>query len=376
MTNKNHNETMRAVLLTAHGGLDKLAYRTDAPKPVAARGEVLIRVRACGLNNTDVNTRTAWYSKSTTAATTGQALDDARAEDAAWGGSPIRFPRIQGGDVAGVVAAVGEGVDAALVGQRVLVDPCFRDLQKPEDINLYSYLGSEHDGGFADYTVAPAQQVHPINTPLSDAECATFAIAYLTAENMLNRVQVKKGDAVLVTGASGGVGSALLQLAKRRGAKVIGICSGDKIDQLQPLGADALLAREEVAADSAALTNGIAAVCKQPTVTVVADVVGGGQFAAVVGCIARGGRYVTSGAIAGPVVDLDLRTLYLRDLTLAGATYSPPGTFADLVGYIERGEIRPLLAAQYPLAQLHMAQQAFIDKKHIGNIVVCTEDDD
>lgn len=367
------SEMMCAVLLTAHGGLDTLVYRTDVPKPHAAVGEVLVRVKACGLNNTDVNTRTGWYSKATTEATTGAALDDANSDDATWGGAPLSFPRIQGGDVAGVVEAVGEGVSASWLGKRVLVDPCFRDEARPDDVNLYSYLGSEHNGGFAEYMAAPLRQVHAIDCGLSDAELATFAIAYLTAENMLNRARVQDGDVVLVSGASGGVGSALIQLAKRRGATTLGLCSKDKMEAMGAVGAHALLPRE-MANDSAALAAAVCDVCGQDSVSVVADVVGGSGFPTIVDCLARGGRYVTSGAIAGPIVDLDLRTLYLRDLTLLGATYSPVGTFADLVSYIERGEVRPLLAAQYPLAQLQQAQQAFIDKKHVGNIVVCIDD--
>ena len=106
------------------------------------------------------------------------------------------------------------------------------------------------------------------------------------------------------------------------------------------------------------------------TVSVVADVVGGSYWPTLIDVLDRGGRYTCAGAIAGPMVEMDLRTFYLRDLTFTGATIVPPGVFADLVGYIERGEVKPALAATYPLEQLHDAQQAFIDKKHIGNIVV------
>lgn len=111
----------------------------------------------------------------------------------------------------------------------------------------------------------------------------------------------------------------------------------------------------------------------QDRISVVADVVGGSQWPTLIDALERSGRYTCAGAIAGPIVELDLRTFYLRDLTFTGATVVPPGVFADLVGYIERREIRPLLAATYPLEQLQAAQQAFIDKKHIGNIVLSME---
>ncbi|MEO1142140.1 MAG: zinc-binding dehydrogenase, partial [Pseudomonadota bacterium] len=106
------------------------------------------------------------------------------------------------------------------------------------------------------------------------------------------------------------------------------------------------------------------------TVTVVADIVGGPYFPELIEVMARGGRYGTSGAIAGPIVDLDMRTLYLRDLTFHGCTITSLNVFPDLVSYIENNEIKPMLAATYPLKDFHEAQQAFIDKKHTGNIVV------
>jgi len=108
-------------------------------------------------------------------------------------------------------------------------------------------------------------------------------------------------------------------------------------------------------------------------VTVVADIVGGDYFPQLIEVLARGGRYGTSGAIAGPITDLDLRTLYLNDLTFHGCTVTSLNVFPDLIGYIERGEIRPMLSATYPLKDFHAAQQAFIDKKHTGNIVVTLE---
>ena len=227
------------------------------------------------------------------------------------------------------------------------------------------YFGSECDGGFAEYTTVDQRQVHPVESDLTDAQLETFATSSITAENMLNRAIVAEGDVVLIPGASGGVGSALIQLARRRGAVTVAMCRDDKAEAVRTIGPDAVLPR--VPGDlKAALHDAIG----RDTVSVVADVVGGAFWPHLINALARGGRYTCAGAIAGPLVELDLRTLYLRDLTFVGATVVPPGVFADLVGYIERGEIHPLLAATYPLEDLREAQEAFIAKRHVGNIVV------
>ncbi len=356
---------MRAVVLTGHGGLDLLGYREDWPRPLPGPGQVLIEVGACGLNNTDVNTRTGWYSAGVSEATTGEALQDAGDADATWGGKPITFPRIQGADACGRVVALGAGCDAALLDRRVLVDPWLRDWRDPLDRDKCGYLGSECDGGFAEYTVADVRNVHAVDSDLSDSELATFATSCLTAEYMLNRAGVGAQDRVLATGASGGVGSALIQLARRRGAQTVALCGEDKAEAVRALGADHVLPRapEDL---RAALVKATGA----GEVTVVADVVGGPLWPRLISVLSRGGRYTCAGAIAGPMVRFDLRTFYLRDLVFTGATVPPPGVFADLVGYIERGEIKPVLAATYPLRELVAAQQAFIAKRHVGNIAV------
>ena len=182
---------------------------------------------------------------------------------------------------------------------------------------------------------------------------------------MLNRANVGAGDRVLIPGASGGVGSALIQLANRRGATTIAMASESKQEQVLAVGPSAILSRSP-----ANLKQALRDAIGHDTVTVLADVVGGDGWPAMIDAIARGGRYTCAGAIAGPMVYFDLRTFYLRDLTFTGATIVPSGVFADLVGYIERGEIQPLLADTYPLEKLHDAQRAFIDKQHVGNIVV------
>ena len=360
---------MRAMVLTGHGGLDKLVFHDDWPVPSPGSHEVLIKVHACGLNNTDVNTRSGWYSKAVSEATTGGAYQEVGENDPTWGGAPITFPRIQGADIAGTVVAVGEATDASLIGKRVMADGWLRDWSDPEGKESVGYIGSECHGGFAEYTVIDHRNVCAISTSLTDAELATFSCSYTTAENMLRRAGVGEGDVVLITGASGGVGSALIQLANRRGAATVAMASSKKHDQLESLQPNALLDRAP---------EDLAAAIKQAVgrerVTVVADIVGGPYWPKLIDVLARGGRYVCSGAIAGPMVDLDLRTFYLNDLTLFGSTVTSTQVFPDLVGYVERGEIKPLLAATYPLEGFHEAQTAFIEKRHVGNIVVTMGD--
>ena len=357
-------KTMHAVVLTGHGGLDKLEFHRDWPVPEPQSDEVLIRVAACGLNNTDVNTRSAWYSKGNSDATTGDALVGAEGDDGTWGGASVSFPRIQGADAVGTVVRVGESAEQSLIGQRVMIDGWLRDWDDPLNGSKAGYFGSECDGGYAQYTKVSHRQVHPVDATMSDAELATFACSYVTAENMLNRGAVTAGDTVLVTGASGGVGSALIQLANRRGAQCVALCGADKADAVKAVGPLAVIDR--ACADlGSALRDAIG----KDSVDVVADVVGGTLWPQLISALARGGRYTCAGAIAGPMVEFDLRTFYLRDLTFTGATVPPPGVFGDLVGYIERGEIRPLLAATYALEDFHAAQQAFIEKRHVGNIV-------
>ncbi|XXK28287.1 alcohol dehydrogenase family protein [Arenicellales bacterium nBUS_45] len=358
-------KTMHAVVLTGHGGFDKLKFHRDWPVPVPESDEVLIRVAACGLNNTDVNTRSAWYSKGNSDATTGDALVGAEGEDGTWGGASVSFPRIQGADAVGTVIRVGDGVTHSLIGRRVIIDGWLRDWNDPLNREKAGYFGSECDGGYAQYTKVSHQQVHPVDTTMSDAELATFACSYVTAENMLNRAAVTDEDTVLITGASGGVGSALIQLANRRGAKCVALCGAGKADAVKAVGPLAVIDRA-----SANLGSALYDAIGKDSVDVVADVVGGVLWPQLINALTRGGRYTCAGAIGGPIVEFDLRTFYLRDLTFTGATVPPPGVFQDLIGYIERDEIQPLLAATYPLEELHTAQQAFIDKRHVGNIVV------
>ncbi len=355
------SELMAAVLTVGHGGYEVLQYRTDVRRPVVSAGEVLIRVGAAGVNNTDINTRTGWYSKTVGAATAEGATTDVA--DASWSGEALQFPLIQGADICGIIVDVGDGVDSHRIGQRVIV-PTMQPAPNGGPFDTFT-VGSECNGGFAQFVTMRATQAYVVNSSLSDVELASFPCAYSTAENMLHRAGVNAGETVFVTGASGGVGSAAVQLAKRRGAIIIAQSGAEKAEAIVALGAHQVVGRND----------DLAKVIGTERVDVVIDIVGGGRWPGLLDILKRGGRYVVSGAIAGPLVELDLRTLYLKDLTFLGCTAQHPDVFPNLIGYIERGEIEPLVAKTYPLSAIAAAQKEFQLKQHVGKIVLVPPQD-
>lgn len=344
---------MRAVQLIGFGGPDKLVHRDDVPDPVPEAGEVRIRVGAAALNNTDIWTREGRY---------GQA-DDPDAVTG-WKREGMSFPRIQGADVVGLIDQAGAGVSAERIGARVIVDPM---LYTGGERNLVttSYLGSERDGGFAEYVTVPETNALDVDSDLTDAELATFPTAYSTALRMLRRTGLDAGETVLVTGASGGVGSALVQLAKLRGARVVAVVGPGKEERVRDLGADATVPR-----GTTDLPSAVEAALGGTPVDVVADVVAGPAFAGLLDVLRPLGRYVVAGAIAGPVVETDLRTVYLRQLQLIGSSFGTHEDVADIVRYAENGRLRPLLAGTYPLSELARAQEDFVAKAFLGKLVV------
>ena len=330
--------SMRAVQMIGRGDYDQLVIANDVLVPTPGAGEVLIRVGAAGVNNTDINTRIGWYGP-----------------DTGWSGAVQEFPRIQGADACGEIVATGSGVNEQRRGERVLVEPVFID-----PAGTISYFGSEVNGAFADYAVVPAQHAHRIDSTLSDVELASFPCSYSAAENMVVRTGVSAGARVLVTGASGGVGSAAVQLAHRRGAEVVAVAGADKHAAVRAIGAAEVIDRDE------SLVQHFGAA----SFDVVLDVVGGPVWPALLEVLRPRGRYAVAGAIAGADVSLDLRVLYLKDLQLIGCTTLDAGVFAGLVAAIERGEVRPLVAATFALEDIVAAQELFLSKRHVGKIVL------
>lgn len=347
---------MTAAVLTGHGGPEMLEVRDDVEVPRPGAGEVLVAVAAAAVNNTDIWTREGAYGRP----------DDPDAV-AGWQGVPIEFPRIQGGDVCGRVVEIGADVDADLVGCRVLVDPARYDADDgdADEPTLTAVMGSEYDGGFAQYVVVRASEAHDVTgSPLSDEQLACLPIAYGTATGMLERAGLRPKETVLVTGASGGVGLALVQLAHARGCRVVALTSGDSADEVCAAGADVAVARDE---PGVAERVGEAA---DGPLHVVADVVGGWVFDELVHQLTTGGRWVICGAVAGPVVELDLRTLYLNRRRLIGSTMHTPGQFRRLVDDARHGRIDPVVARTYQLDEIHDAQADLRAGGYVGKLVV------
>lgn len=355
-------DRMSGILLVGHGGFEKLQYSEDIPVPTPSKDEVLIRVAAAGVNNTDINTRIGWYSKGVSTGTeagAAQGFGAAQDDDASWSGVPMAFPRIQGADCCGRIVAVGESISPSRIGERVLVRNMLRTYVDYRPYECWTF-GSECDGGFAQYAVAPSRESYKVASDWTDVELASVPCAYSTAEGMLHRADVRKGEHVVITGASGGVGSAAVQLAKRRGAYVTAIAGRDKADQLLAIGADKVLPRGE----------SIVAKLGKESVDVALDVAAGPGFGELLHVLKKGGRYAVAGAIAGPIVELDVRDLYLKDLSFFGCTFQDDAVFENLVSYIERSEIRPLVARTYPLRDIVEAQQDFLSKSQTGKLVL------
>ncbi len=354
------SNAMMAVVTTGNGGYDKLVYR-EVPVPEPGPGEVLLQVLAAGMNNTEVNTRVGWYSASVTGSTEHmadrQARDGAPKSDGGWNRA-TPFPFIQGTDCCGRVVKTGHQVNGALLGERVLVRACMRP-DGFESMNTL-WMGSDFDGAFAQFVKVPAEEVFPIACDWTDTELATIPCSYGTAENMLHRTGVAQGERVLITGASGGVGSAAVQLAKRRGCHVLAVTGPGKAERIRSIGADRVIHRDD----------DIVAALGREAVDVVVDNVVGQGFPVMLEILKRGGRYTSSGAIAGPLVTLDIRDMYLKDITLVGCTAWDEPVFPNLVSYIEAGDIRPLVARTYPLGQIADAQKQFMKKQHFGNFVL------
>ncbi|MFT4715330.1 MAG: NADPH:quinone reductase-like Zn-dependent oxidoreductase [Paracoccaceae bacterium] len=347
-------KTMSGVYLTGHGGPDVLEWRDDIPVPTPDGVQVLVKVLAAGVNNTDINTRVGWYSSDVVTATD-DVSDSAEIESGGWGGA-LKFPRIQGGDICGEVVAIGDRVTSVKVGARVTSQI---NIPRPTPENPYAYvaLGSELDGAFAQYCLLQADEVFDVSaSPLSNEEIAAIPCGFGTAYNLLVRAGVCDGQKVLITGASGVVGLAAVQLAELLGAQITGVASDDKAATVRQAGAFAVQSRS-------------AALPKQKF-DVVIDVVAGDVWPNLIRALKPGGHYAVSGAIAGPIVAADLREIYLTDITIHGASFMSREVFSGLIALVIEGRVKPNIAKTYPLRDIAKAQMDFQSKKTAGKLIL------
>lgn len=361
-------DAMAAMLLTGHGDIDKLEYRQDVSVPRPAKGEVLVQVTATAKNNTDRKAREGLYPTKDKGDTTSFQI----------GGSPtLTFPRIQGADVAGHVVAVGEDVSAERIGQRGLLDFNIYADDRP-DINLTpDYYGHGADGGFAEYIAVPSAQFHTVDNPeLADAELAAMGMcSYQTALHMLNAANVKAGERVLVTGASGGVGTALIRLCRIMGAIPYALSQPDKAASLMALGAEAVLDRS----DMQDFTGKVKALTQGAPIDAVMDLVGGEMtdrfIDAMIFDMTRRTTYPRlsiAGASGGNLSEIMWTRIYLYQVQIFGVSHGTRDEAEQLVAWIRSGQLTPVLHAAFKLSELHDAERYFVNRNsnYLGKIVI------
>ena len=361
-------DAMAAMLLTGHGGIDKLVYRQDVPVPRPAHGEVLVQVTATAKNNTDRKAREGLYPTKDKGDTTSFQI----------GGAPtLTFPRIQGADVAGRVVAVGEGVSEERIGQRGLLDFNIYADDRP-DINLTpDYYGHGADGGFAEYVAVPSAQFHTVDNPeLADAELAAMGMcSYQTALHMLKAANVQAGERVLVTGASGGVGTALIRLCRIMGAIPYALSQPDKAASLMALGAEAVLDRT----DMEDFTEKVKALTQGAPIDAVMDLVGGEMTDRFIDTMifdmtrrTTYPRLSIAGASGGNLSEIMWTRIYLYQVQIFGVSHGTRDEAEQLVDWIRTGQLTPVLHAAFKLSELHDAERYFVNRNsnYLGKIVI------
>lgn len=359
-------DTMKAMVLEGHGNTDQLRYR-DMPVPAPGPGEVLVRVTATAKNNTDRKAREGLYPTKKGEMTSFQ-----------MGGKPtLTFPRIQGADIVGRVAAVGAGVREQRIGERGLLDFNLYADERP-DINLTpDYYGHGADGGFAEYVAVPSDQFYHIpNADLSDAELAAMGMcSYQTAYHMLTAANVTAGEHVLVTGASGGVGTALIQLCRIIGAIPYALSQQDKAEALLDLGAEAVLDRS----DMSTFVDRVREATGGKPLDAVMDLVGGEMTDVFIDAMifdmrARHSypRLSIAGASGGNISEMLWTRIYLYQVQIFGVSHGTREEAAQLMRWIRDGQLKPVLHGAFRLSDLHRAEDYFVNRgsRYLGKIVI------
>ncbi|MGP4062307.1 zinc-binding dehydrogenase [Halobacillus sp. H74] len=342
---------MKAVQVTGYGDVDKLELvKKKVPEPKS--GEVLIKVKACGINNTEIWMREGAYGSG---------------GKSGWRPEGVQFPRIPGSDITGCIEKTGSEVDESLIGKDVVLFP-FTSSGKEglehisEDM---SFIGSEYDGGYAEYVTWPADLCYEM--PLSDPiESAVFSVSGMTAWHMVEQIQAKPEETIMVTGANGGVGSLNVQIvANVFGAKVIAIVGDLKLEEkMKELGATHVLSyKSDNLAEQIIEVNG-------GPVDSVLDVVGDALFSTSLQVLKKGGKFCTSGSAGGQKTELDFRTLYLKHITLYGSVLGTRNEFKRMLDAIEEGKIKPVIDRTFPLEEAREAQAYFKNAGKLGKIVL------
>ena len=339
---------MRAVAFDRHGDLDVLQLM-DLPTPEITDDEVLVQVKACGLNHLDV-----WVRRGI--------------------GTRIPMPHIGGCETTGVIARCGPRVQGLTPGQKVMISPgqscrhctwCGRGLDSLCD--RFIIAGHQTQGGFAEYAKARARDIIPLSDSWSLTEWAAVPLTFVTAWNMLHhRAALQAGEDVLVMGASSGVGVAGIQIAKHAGARVFAVAGSDaKLRLAEELGADALINYQtsDIAAEVRRLTDGRG-------VDVVFEHVGLAVWQSALKCLAKGGRLVTCGATTGPKVEIDLRFFFTQQLAVTGAYMGSRAELLECLKLVDRRVFRPVIDRVFPLEQTRAAQERMEKRQVCGKIVI------
>ena len=335
---------MRAVVTYQHGGVDQMVYESNYRDPVAGPEDVVLRVRACTLNYHDVFTRKGMP------------------------GIKIPMPLILGIDVAGEIVEVGANVEGLTVGQRVLVDPI--------DRVKGGLLGETFDGGLAELVRVPAHMIVPLSDDIGFAEAAALPVAYGTAYRMMvTRGKIQPGETVLVLGASGGVGTCCVQLAKHAGATVIACASSDeKLERLKAIGADVGINYATTDwVSECRRTFGRARVFGKDEggIDVVVNFTGGDTWVPSLRVMRRDGRLLTCGATAGYDPHEDLRIIWTFELNIVGSNGWSRDDVVDLLGLVRSGALKPALHPErFTLENAVEAMRLLDDRQVYGKVVI------
>lgn len=341
---------MKAAVITGHGDMDVVQIVHDLPMPEPGPGEVRIAIQAAALNRLDLWVRLGWP------------------------GLNLKMPHITCADGAGVVDAVGAGVSAFKPGDRVCIDPTIVDPNSPalmtglENQSRIHLLGESVPGVGAEYVVLPQRNLMKVPDHIGFAEAAAAGLVYVTAwHSLMTRGGLRAGESVLIVGAGGGVNSASIQIAKLAGAKVYVVGStAEKCAKAVELGADVTINREETPEWSKAVYH----LTNRQGVDVVIDNVGAATFANSIRSARIGGRILVVGNTSGPFVELDLRQVFARQISIIGSTMGPHQDFVRVMNLVFEGRLKPVISAVLPLDEARRGMEMLANFEMFGKIVL------